>query len=217
MITHEKYWDERFKEGEIWGDSPCPSVDMSLPHFRNSHVHTILVPGCGHGRNSFELAQKGFKVKGIDISTEAIKLASSNIIGEIKNIEYKVEDLLNSNAISGNFDAIYLSNVLHLFLKDERNLLMNRMNELLKPEGLMIFTCISTEDHKNYGVGEEVEENTFLHNDKSLHFYNEKEIDQELPSNFTVLEKTLHTQTETDPAGNKEDLVLWFVVAKKLY
>ncbi|MCP3028701.1 bifunctional 2-polyprenyl-6-hydroxyphenol methylase/3-demethylubiquinol 3-O-methyltransferase UbiG [Halobacillus sp. A5] len=216
MITQEKYWDERFKEGEIWGDSPCPSVDMSLPHFRDRHMHSILVPGCGYGRNSFELAKKGFKVKGIDVSSEAIKLACRNISAEIKNIEYKVEDILNPNVTSGNFDAIYLSNVLHLFLKDQRTLLMNHMNEQLKPGGLMIFTCISTEDHKNYGVGEEIEENTFLHNDKSLHFYNEKEIARELPPNFNVLERTLHNQTETDPAGNKEVLVLWFVAAKKV-
>ncbi|MGP4061154.1 hypothetical protein [Halobacillus sp. H74] len=127
-----------------------------------------------------------------------------------------MEDVLKPNDTKENFDAIYLSNVLHLFLKDERTLLMNQMNKLLKQEGLMIFTCISTEDHKNFGVGEEIEENTFLHDGKSLHFYDEKEIDHELPSNFKVLELTLHTQTETDPAGNKEDLVLWFVVAKKV-
>ncbi|MGP4061153.1 class I SAM-dependent methyltransferase [Halobacillus sp. H74] len=82
MITQAKYWDERFKEGEIWGGSPCPSVDMSLPHLRDNHIRSILVPGCGYGSNSLELAQSGFKVKGIDVSSEAIKLACRNISAE---------------------------------------------------------------------------------------------------------------------------------------
>ncbi|MGM0851388.1 MAG: hypothetical protein ACQEWI_02065 [Bacillota bacterium] len=62
MIQQKKYWNERFKDGEIWGSEPCPSADMSIDYLEKNNVTNILVPGCGYGRNSLYFAQKGFNV-----------------------------------------------------------------------------------------------------------------------------------------------------------
>ena len=114
------------------------------------------------------------------------------------------------------FDGIYLSNVLHLFLAGDRKRLMERMNAMLKPGGMLALTCISVYDQNNYGIGREVEANTFeKHEGKPLHFYTEEEVLRIFEGNYDLLTHTLHAQTEFDPSGESEDLQLWFVVGKK--
>ncbi|MGM0851387.1 MAG: methyltransferase domain-containing protein [Bacillota bacterium] len=114
------------------------------------------------------------------------------------------------------YDAIYLSNVIHLFLENERSKLLSKMSSLLKQDGLLIFTCISISDTKNFSVGKEVEKNTFISHGKTLHFYTQDEIQDMLCSTYKIQEQKLHIQTETDPDGHKENLKLWFVVGRKL-
>lgn len=118
MVSRKHYWDERFKEGKIWGTSPCPSVKMSLPFLRDNNGESILVPGCGYGRNSLELAHNGFEVRGTDVSEKAINHAIKDVSSKMTNIEYQIEDLFNTSDTFQKYDAVFLSNVIHLFLKD---------------------------------------------------------------------------------------------------
>lgn len=215
LISQKEYWNKRFKEGKLWGEQPCPSAYMSIPYLESNNSNKILVPGCGYGRNSAYFAKNGYEVTGIDISKEAIKHAADDVEPDMKNLSYQVNDLFSMVSMVDQYDAVFLSNVIHLFLANDRSKLIRIMDLLINPRGLLIFTAISESDRKNFGVGEEVEQNTFLHNEKVLHFYTEEEIRSILPSNYKVIEQKLHTQTETDPTGNEEDLILWFVVAKK--
>lgn len=84
------------------------------------------------------------------------------------------------------------------------------------PGGHLVFTCISVFDTHNYGMGIEIEPNTFeKHKGKPLHFFDECEVQRILSANYQILEQKLHAQTELDPSGASEDLQLWFVVAEK--
>ncbi|MCJ7840245.1 class I SAM-dependent methyltransferase [Lederbergia sp. NSJ-179] len=218
MNQQKKYWNERFKVGDIWGNDPCPSAIMSIRHLEESNVTNIFVPGCGYGRNSLYFAQKGFEVIATDISNVAIDHAKykAKRFKEDK-LKYFSNDLFEPFLPhEQKFDAIYLSNVIHLFLERERKELLNKMSSLLKPNGLLIFTCISTTDTKNFGIGKEVEPNTFVYHGKTLHFYTSDEIQEILCPTYQIQEQKLHIQTETDPDGHQENLILRFIVAKKL-
>ncbi|UOQ92739.1 class I SAM-dependent methyltransferase [Halobacillus shinanisalinarum] len=214
MISQKEYWDGRFKKGKLWGDQPCPSAYRTVSYLEKNCSNSILVPGCGYGRNSAYFAKNGYDVTGVDISHEAIKHAISDVKADVTNLNYQLKDLFSLSSIGTEFDAVFLSNVIHLFLEKDRAKLVQVMDSLIKPNGLFIFTVISRSDSKNFGVGEEVEQNTFLHNEKVLHFYTTEEIRGILPSNYKILEQELHTQTEKDPLGNEEELILWFVVTK---
>ncbi|OKP93085.1 hypothetical protein A3842_00075 [Paenibacillus sp. P3E] len=52
----------------------------------------ILDIGCGPGRHSLELARRGFKSVGVDISSEFIKYANQAAINEKLNAEFLVAD-----------------------------------------------------------------------------------------------------------------------------
>lgn len=214
----KSYWNARYSSGNIWGDEACPSVVMSGNWFHRYQVSDVLVPGCGYGRNSLWLSKQGFHVTAFDVSDTAVELAVEHSRNQSAEIEYSVGDVFDDSfLISREFDGVYLSNVIHLFLATERQRLIERLSSLLKPNGILSFSCISVFDTNNYGIGIEVGPNTFeKHKGKPLHFFSEEEIRGMLSSNYEVLECKLHTQTETDPSGESEDLQLWLVVARKI-
>ena len=211
------YWNSRYADGRIWGDNATPSVKMASDWFWKYQVNEVLVPGCGYGRNSMWLAKQGFQVTAFDVSDVAIQLATELAFQQGINVNYLVEDLFEPALFNGmQFDGIYLSNVLHLFLAGDRQRLMDRMDAMLKPGGMLALTCISIYDQNNYGIGREVEANTFeKHEGKPLHFYSEDELLQLFEENDELLTHMLHMQTESDPSGEFEDLQLWFAVGKK--
>ena len=211
------YWNSRYVDGRIWGDNATPSVKMASDWFWKYQINEVLVPGCGYGRNSMWLAKQGFQVTAFDVSNVAIQLAAEQANRHGINVNYLVGDLFDPVVLNGmQFEGIYLSNVLHLFLAGDRLRLMERMNAILTPGGMLALTCISVYDQNNYGIGREVEANTFeKHEGKPLHFYTEEEVLRIFDGKYEVLTYTLHTQTESDPSGESEDLQLWFAVGKK--
>lgn len=220
MSSRTDYWNSRYQRGRIWGDDPCPSALLANDYFKRYHVRNVLVPGCGYGRNSFYFALQGFDVTAFDISDMAINQAVEYANSQsVKNIHYEVGDIFDQRFFQEKkFDGIYLSNVIHLFLKTERQNLMDRISSLLKPKGVFTFSCISIYDSNNYGIGNEIEPNTFIkHEGKPLHFFDEQEIKTLLQPHYQILDQHLHVQTESDPNGDSEDLQLWFVAAEKLW
>lgn len=219
MSTDMKaYWNNRYKDGAIWGTDECPSAVLAQECFREHSARNILVPGCGYGRNSLYLAQKGFDVVAFDISNAAIEFAieQSNKLS-LKNLRYEVDSLFEPQFLQAKpFDGIYLSNIIHLFMEEQRKQVLEKMTSLLKPNGILAFSVVSVFDKGNYGKGEEVEPNTFMkHKDKLLHCYDEQELHTILEPNYEILKKCLHTQSEPDPSGEIEELNLWFVAARK--
>src|ERR1041384_5253442 len=78
-------WFETFFHGvtlELWRKAIPPSQTIAEAEFLATHLncragaHLLDVP-CGNGRLSFELAQRGFRVTGVDISEEFIEEARS--------------------------------------------------------------------------------------------------------------------------------------------
>lgn len=129
------YWNARYADGRIWGDDATPSAKMAGDWFRQYHVANVLIPGCGYGRNSLWLAKQGFEVTAFDVSDVAIQQG-------IK-INYFVEDLFDPERLKNKqFDGIYLSNVLHLFLANDRQRMWDLVHGLLKPEGSSKITCL---------------------------------------------------------------------------
>lgn len=212
------YWNNRYKDGAIWGNDECPSAVLARDSFTEYAVTDVLVPGCGYGRNSLYLAREGFQVVGFDISNTAIEYAreQANKL-HLDNLTYEVDSLFDPEFLTGKqFDGIYLSNIIHLFMEEQRKQVVDRMTSLLKPGGILTFSVVSVYDKGNYGKGEEVEHNTFMkHKDKLLHCYDEQELHTILEPEYQILKKTLHTQIEPDPSGETEELKLWFVAAKK--
>lgn len=124
--------------GPIFG---APREDVfrfieKLPHSNRN----ALDAGCGDGRNSFALAQKGFDVTGIDQIPE-------NVISEKAkkhkvDIRYRKGNLLDID-IEDKFDIIICSEVLHLFEEKEIILLMEKFLSATKNGGYIFVDILS--------------------------------------------------------------------------
>ncbi|PLS16281.1 SAM-dependent methyltransferase [Bacillus sp. M6-12] len=92
--------------------------------------------GCGDGYGSILLANKGFKVKGLDISGEMIETAKSRAEGQ-KNVSFVQGDLAELPFKENHFDAILAINSLE-WTESPREVLM-RIQTILKPGGVACF------------------------------------------------------------------------------
>ena len=179
-----QYWNTQFLEhGYIWGTTPSQSAEQALRLFQERQISTVLIPGCGYGRNSRLFSAAGFTVTGIESSGEACKLAAAyDPTMRLYNASFLEHDFGGSR-----YDAIYCFSVLHLFLADERQRFVAKCGQVLESQGAMYFTVISERDDY-YGQGLEIEDRTFERSPgKRLHFFTEEDLRRQFEG-FRILQ-----------------------------
>lgn len=151
------YWEQRYsEEGEIWGSRPSITVARADRLFVEHGCRTILIPGCGYGRNANFFQKKGYAVTGIEISETAVVLGRKLNPG----IKYITGDTADADFESGSFDGLYAFNFLHFLIERERKSFISQYLDYLRPGGVAFFTVFS-EEEKGFGNGTEIESNTF--------------------------------------------------------
>lgn len=136
--TMKEFWNERYGEAEyIYGKAPN---DFFVSQLRELKKGKILLPAEGEGRNAVYAAVKGWDVTAFDFSKEgqqkAFKLAAEYDV----EIDYQIKTA-NKFSTSENYDAIAL--IFAHFAGEERTKLFQKLEEYLKPRGLMIMEVFS--------------------------------------------------------------------------
>lgn len=116
----------------FWGvDIPDDHMIDFITHYNFSKGLKILDSGCGHGKNSKYLIEKGYIVKGIDISEYAISYCKKNI----KNGEFYVQDVLKIFFDNDCFNVIVDAGCLHVNDPSNYKLIIKKYYELLQYDG----------------------------------------------------------------------------------
>ena len=141
-------------------------IHKRLTHDRvevKREVDRVLDLGCGNGRHAVYFAREGFRASGIDVSEQAIEWAKDWAQREGLEIDFRVAGIEELPYDDDTFDAVVSHGVLdHVLMKTARKA-AEEVNRVLKPGG--IFYCdLRCADDFEYGVGEEVEPNTFTQN-----------------------------------------------------
>jgi SAM-dependent methyltransferase len=188
------YWNRRFKdEGMIWSDKPSMSALSANEKFKNHSIENILILGIGYGRNARPFIDNGYTVSGIEIADEAINILNNSDLKEkIKNIYHG--SLLDFPFDNNHYDAIFSFNVIHLFIKFNRSAIIEKCKKILNPDGIVYFTGMSELDI-DFGMGVEIEKNTFDKKGKPAHFFNDSDIG-ELFKDFDIIETGLIDEPE---------------------
>ncbi|MFC6333495.1 class I SAM-dependent methyltransferase [Paenibacillus septentrionalis] len=124
-------------------------VDFVIEELKLSDGSTILDVGCGTGRHSIELAKRGYKVTGVDISSgmllEANKLATEANV----KIEWIHCDAVKYTPIK-TFDAVIClcEGAFGLVGRDEEPVehdlaILKNISDALKPKGRFILTTLN--------------------------------------------------------------------------
>ena len=93
--------------------------------------------GCGEGHLARLLAEKGYKVLGVDISPTAIQWAREKTLEAGLDVEYLELDLTQAGVLQEKaFDLIVDGNCLHCIIGEDRKTFLANVQRLLKVGGI---------------------------------------------------------------------------------
>jgi len=148
---------------------PCAAVDL----------------GCGAGNYAVWLAARGFDVTGLDISEEAIKLAT--VLAQHRGVtcSFKAVDLLGElNAYQDTFDFAFDWELLHHIFPEDRPRYVQNVHEILRPGATYFSVCFSEKDPAFGGKGK-YRDTTI---NTRLYFSSEDELRKLFEPHFTVVQ-----------------------------
>lgn len=125
-------------------------VELLVDELELNKCSKILDLGCGRGRHSINLNQKGYTVKGIDLSEQAIQTAREKVEKKgLENISFEVRDMRNS--LDETFDAIVnLFTTFGYFESDSENAsVFDSVVKMLKPEGIFVLDYLNAKKVKD--------------------------------------------------------------------
>ncbi|ADU28918.1 class I SAM-dependent methyltransferase [Evansella cellulosilytica] len=135
----EKYLDYGFTKGTT------KEVDFLIEELNLQKQSRVLDVGCGPGRHTLELARRGYRAFGIDISSEFIKLAEEKAAGEKLPADFMKMDARNLT-FKNEFDAaICLCEGAFGLAGNEHNhrQVLKSVYHALRPGSLFVLTAIN--------------------------------------------------------------------------
>ncbi|MCK4922636.1 MAG: methyltransferase domain-containing protein [Bacteroidales bacterium] len=149
MNKSEEFWNKLSKNYDKQAIDKAYKliVDKSKKHFRNND--TILDFGCATGLYAVEFANNVKEIQAFDISSKMIDIARKKAINnQIDNITFSQTTLFDKTYKKSSIDTILALNIL-LYFKDLEKVL-NRMNELLKTDGLIITSTACLKEKRTF-------------------------------------------------------------------
>lgn len=135
---YEKLYSNRNEEEAIL---LADLIGKIIPKNRFSH---LLDLGCGRGRHSLTLAERGYNVTGTDLSPSAIEKATSLALErELTDVRFEVRDMRDPLDVT--FDAIVnLFTTFGYFLDDDENRsVIQSVSTMLKSEGVFVMDYLN--------------------------------------------------------------------------
>lgn len=135
----KKYDAESFVQGT---EGECDFLEKEIEYNKSLEILDI---GCGTGRHTIELSERGYSVKGIDLSQAQINRAIEKSKEKGLTIDFSVADA-RSLKYEAEFDLVIMicEGGFSLMETDEMNYqILNNASKALKPEGKFIFTALN--------------------------------------------------------------------------
>jgi SAM-dependent methyltransferase len=144
-ISEERKWqEERAERRSFWNrllyDSPAfdALVGSQISYFEFEPDCWVLDLGCGEGRHLTEIAERGARVVGVDISLARLSMAKERVKGAwADSVSLVQADALALPFASATFPAIFGKAILHHL--DDRNMAASEILRVLRPGGRIAF------------------------------------------------------------------------------
>ena len=117
----------------------------------NDDSKKFLDLGTGPATQAIWLAKRGFKVIGSDLSEAAINRARKIYANE-ENVNFIVDDILNSKLKDNDFDYIFDRGCFHVLLPADRQKYISKIKQILKKDnGILFLKCFSDKEPMQEG------------------------------------------------------------------
>ena len=100
MGGDKEIFERIYEEVAVWTETEPPTELVTLIESAKIEPCKVLDVGCGEGFYDIYLASRGFEVTGIDISENAIKLATENSMKQSVKIKFMSLDVADLNKIN---------------------------------------------------------------------------------------------------------------------
>ncbi len=139
-------WDEYYKETNV---EEMPWYEKNLDHdieneikSKNLNTGNFLDLGTGPGTQALQLSKYDFEVTGTDISQSAIDKAK-----KLSNeVNFLVDDILDSKLSDKKFDFILDRGIFHIFDISQRPQYVKQIKRILNDNGILFLKCMSVEE-----------------------------------------------------------------------
>jgi len=138
LVSAREFWDRSFKEvAPDVRDAP-PGRDLSdiVARLRAASAVDVLDVGCGLGRWSITLAQAGFRVLAVDVSSEAVRIACERAQREGLAIGTAVCAAQELSRLGVHVDAVVCNSVLDHMRPPDAERAAGNIAQVLKASGL---------------------------------------------------------------------------------
>ncbi len=149
MNKTEKFWNRLSKNYDKQAKDKAYQliIDKSRKYLKTKD--TILDFACATGLYSVEFSNNIKEIQAFDISSEMIKIAKNKRINIKKdNITFSQTTLFDEKYKVGTFDTVLAINILLYF--EDMGKILNRMSELLKPNGLIITSTACLKERRTF-------------------------------------------------------------------
>jgi len=142
-LVHDRlYREARAKGWNGWGGNDRIAyehkwIEQLFAYDEVPKMGDVLELGCGEGHLARLLAEKGYRVLGVDISPTAIQWAKEKTRDTGLDVEYLELDLTKPGVLQGQaFDLIVDGNCLHCIIDQDRQIFLTNVYRLLKDKGI---------------------------------------------------------------------------------
>ncbi|MDQ3835450.1 MAG: class I SAM-dependent methyltransferase [Thermoproteota archaeon] len=149
------HWDNLYAKEEAVLSLPWYNKDLDddlreqLSSINMTRGKRFLDLGTGPATQAIELSKLGFQVTATDISENAISRAKS--MSEEEDIEFIVDDILNSKLNEDHFDYIFDRGCFHVLEPSSRQRYVNEVSRILRDNGSLFLKTFSTKEPSRYG------------------------------------------------------------------
>lgn len=129
-----------------YAGAPPWDIGKPQPAFQalaDSITGSVLDAGCGTGENALFFAARGHDVTGFDFLPEAIAAAKRKAEERGLGATFLVEDALNLQNWTAQFDNVLDSGLFHVFSDADRAVYVHGLGEILTRAGRLFLLCFS--------------------------------------------------------------------------
>lgn len=148
-------WDSLYKSQKVqtmpWYNE---NLDTDLEEELEKRKITkgrILDLGTGPATQAMQLSKRGLKVTGSDISEAAINRAREVYANHNNNIDFIIDDILNSKIDDKNFDYVFDRGCFHVIPIEKRTTYIREIKRILVEKGILFLKCFSRNEPRDEG------------------------------------------------------------------
>jgi SAM-dependent methyltransferase len=148
-------WDSLYKSQKVqtmpwYNENLDTDLEEELER-RKITKGRILDLGTGPATQAIQLSKRGLKVTGSDISEAAINRAREVYANHNNNIDFIIDDILNSKIDDKNFDYVFDRGCFHVIPIEKRTTYIREIKRILVEKGILFLKCFSRNEPRDEG------------------------------------------------------------------